>query len=329
MTVAGVMARPRAGNGAHPTPEVSVVVPTHGRPELVVEAVRSALAQSWRDLEVIVVVDGLDTGRTMAALAGIRDPRLRVIRPGRQLGNAGARNRGVDEARAPWIALLDDDDLWMPDKIERQLAAARFAGADLPVVSCRFEARSETDAFVWPRRMPVGGRATGLAVGDYVMCRRRPPTGDGVVQTSTVMAPAELFRRVPFDPDCRRFVDVDWLLRAARVEGVALVFAAPERTLAVWRIDDRPRVSLQEGWREDVAWMRARRHLVSPRAYAGFMLTLPSIRAAREGDRGALPRLLREALAVGRPGWAELVFHLGNFAFGPGLRHRLARLSRR
>lgn len=318
------------GPDASLDPTVSVIVPTFRRPRLVVEAVRSALAQGRRDIEVVVVIDGEDAEDTLGALAEVGDARLSVLCPGRRLGNAAARNLGLAAARAPWIALLDDDDLWMPDKIERQLAAAeaaRAVGIALPIVSCRFEARSETDAFVWPRRLPPGGRAEGRAVGDYVMCRRRPPTGDGVVQTSTVLAPAELFARCPFDAACRRFVDVDWLLRAARVEGVALLFASPEAPLAVWRIDDRPRVSLQDGWRDDVAWMRARRHLVSPRACAAFMLTLPSIRAARERDPWALPALLREAFAVGRPGWAELAFHLGNFAVGPRARRVLARLG--
>ena len=304
------------------------MVPTFRRPDLVPQAVASALAQTRRDIEVVVVVDGEGEDGTIEALAAIDDARLRVLRPGRRLGNAAARNLGIAAARGRWIALLDDDDLWMPDKIERQLAAAEAADVPLPVVSCRFVARSETDEFVWPRRLPEP-RTSGRAVGDYVLRRRRPATGDGVVQTSTVMAPAALFRACPFDPECRRFVDVDWLLRAAQVEGMALLFAAPDRPLAVWRIDDRPRISLQGGWREDVEWMRGRRHLVSPRAYAGFMLTLPSIRAAREGDRRALPGLIREALRVGRPGWAETAFHLGNFAFGPAMRRRLARLGRR
>ena len=310
-------------------PDVSVVIPTYQRPDLVVEAVRSALAQTHRDIEVIVVVDGGGDGGdddgTLDALGAVGDSRLSVICPGRRLGNAAARNLGVAAARAPWIALLDDDDSWMTDKLARQRAAAEASPARYPVVSCRFVARGNAHEFVWPRRLPRRGQP----VGDYLFRRHRPATGDGVVQTSTVLAPAALFRLCPFDDDCRRFVDVDWLLRAATVEGFALLFADADRPLSVWRIDDRPRISLQGDWREDVAWMRARRHLVSPRAYGGFMLTLPSIRAARARDRRALPGLVREAFRGGRPGWAEMAFHLGNFTLGPALRGRLARLTSR
>ncbi len=315
---------PPFGEAPSAGPLVSVVIPTFRRPRLVREAVRSALAQSLREIEVIVVVDGEDgTEETVRALASFEDARLSVLCPGHHLGNAAARNAGVEAAGAPWIALLDDDDVWMPDKLALQLAAAGAAASRYPVVSCRFVVRGDAFETVWPRRLPVRGQP----VGDYLLCRHRPATGDGVVQTSTVLAPAELFRLCPFDAACRRFVDVDWLLRAAAVDGFELVFADASRPLSVWRIDDRPRVSLQGDWREDVAWMRARRHLVSRRAYGGFMLTLPSIRAARARDRRAFPSLMREAFRGGRPGWAEMAFHVGNFAFPPRLRRRLAALS--
>ncbi len=297
------------------SPEVSVVIPTHQRPALVVEAVASALNQTFRDLEVVVVVDG-DDPATVAALSAIEDDRLRVILHAVALGNAAARNAGLDVTRGRWVALLDDDDLWQPEKIALQLAAGRAAlarGVAAPVVSCRFVARTGTADLIWPRRLPVPGQA----VSDYLFRRHRPTTGDGVVQTSTVLAPAALFRRVRFDPDCARFVDVDWLLRAAHEAAAQVVFAAPDRPLSFYRIEDRPRISNSGAWRDDVAWIRQRAHLVTGRATSSFLLTLASLRASREGDMSALPILLAQAVRAGRPGWAELVFHVANFAVPP------------
>lgn len=309
-------------------PRVSVVIPTFHRPAMVVEAARTALGQSLREIEVVVVVDGRDDA-TVAALEALGDRRLRILVPERNLGNAAARNRGVAAARAPWIALLDDDDLWMPQKLALQLAAGERAeaapDAGPPVVSCRFLARDDEAEFVWPRRRPPPGQP----VSDYLFRRRRPSTGDGVVQTSTILAPARLFRECLFDPDCRRFVDVDWLLRAAAHHRARLIFVECDDPLAIWRMEERRRISTQTGWRDDLAWIRARRRLVSRRAYGAFVLTLPSLRAAREGDPRAFPALIAEALARGRPGWAEFVFHLGNFALPPSARARLARLHGR
>ena len=206
-----------------------------------------------------------------------------------------------------------------------QLAAARASDHATPIVTCRFLARNDDAEFLWPRHLP----APGQDISEYLFCRRSPATGDGVVQTSTVLAPANIFTRVPFDPECLRFVDIDWLLRAMRMPDTGLVFAAPEAPLSIWRMENRPRISMQGGWRDDVFWIETRRHLVTPRAHAAFLLTLPSIRAVREGDRRAAWTLLRKAIRAGRPGWAEIAFHLAGFGMPDGLAHALARRNAR
>ena len=107
------------------SPHVSVVIPTFARPELVSRAVRSVLAQTVPDLEVVVVVDGPDNA-TRDALDAIADERVRVMMLASQGGAPNARNVGVGEARAPWTALLDDDDEWPA----RRLVYLHQAGGD-------------------------------------------------------------------------------------------------------------------------------------------------------------------------------------------------------
>ena len=70
-------------------------------------------------------MDEASTDDTPAVIASLGDPRIRVIRHSRAQGVSAARNRGVTEARADWIAFLDDDDLWAPTKLALQLRAAR------------------------------------------------------------------------------------------------------------------------------------------------------------------------------------------------------------
>src|SRR5216684_3398690 len=108
-------------------PLVSAVIPTRSRAALVVRAVRTALNQTYANLEVIVVIDGPDE-ETMLALSGIHQPRLRVIVLAQSSGGASARNAGVEAAHGEWIAFLDDDDEWLPGKIENQIAAALSCG---------------------------------------------------------------------------------------------------------------------------------------------------------------------------------------------------------
>ncbi len=114
---------------------VSVVIPTHDRAALVGRALRSVLAQTVGDLEVIVVDDGSTDG-TARVVADWPDPRVRLVRFDRCRGVAAARNEGIRQARADLVAFLDSDDEWLPEKLERQLA--RLEAATDPRVTTVF-----------------------------------------------------------------------------------------------------------------------------------------------------------------------------------------------
>jgi glycosyltransferase involved in cell wall biosynthesis len=99
---------------------VSAVIPSFNYGEYVVEAVKSALAQTYGNMEVIVVDDG-STDDTRARLGPYMD-RIRYVYQSNR-GLSAARNTGIRHARGEWVALLDSDDLWHPEKTEAQLAA--------------------------------------------------------------------------------------------------------------------------------------------------------------------------------------------------------------
>ncbi|HEX6536105.1 MAG TPA: glycosyltransferase family A protein [Gemmatimonadaceae bacterium] len=105
-------------------PEITVVIPTRDRSALLRRTVRCALRQRDVDLQV-VVVDDASRDDTAAAIAGLGDPRVTLVRNARPEGVSAARNRGIGLAAAEWIALLDDDDLWAPSKLASQLREAR------------------------------------------------------------------------------------------------------------------------------------------------------------------------------------------------------------
>lgn len=301
-------------------PLVSVIIPTFHRPQLVLRAVRSALHQTVGSLEIIVVVDGQDHA-TCTALSQIIDSRLRVIVPPRHLGNADARNAGISHSRGRWVALLDDDDFWLPHKVELQLRTVERSAYAHPIVSCRLRAQTGTEEFVWPKRHPRQNEP----LSEYLFCRTRPFNGEGMVQTSTIFTSSELLKRVPFCSGLKRFVDIDWLLRAVRLEGTGVEFVPTLEPLVVWHIeDDRTRISRTNDWRHSLGWIQQSRHLVTPRAYAAFLLTLVSASAADEQDRRAFAVLGREAYRHGSPSWAEIVTHVGNFVVPERTRRRLA-----
>jgi GT2 family glycosyltransferase len=118
-----------------PCPFVSVVVPTHNRPDMLCEALATVRVQTFTDYEIIVISNGESATARDASCAAARAFDARYVTLDR--GNTSiARNVGIQRARGPWIALLDDDDLWLPTKLQRQVAEAERTGADL--IACDY-----------------------------------------------------------------------------------------------------------------------------------------------------------------------------------------------
>jgi glycosyltransferase involved in cell wall biosynthesis len=112
------------------SPVVSVIIPTRSRWHLLSRhALPSALAQEGVDFEVVVVDDASDD-ETAARLDELRDDRVGVVRHPVRRRLPAARNSGVEVARGEWLAFLDDDDLWSPDKLRSQLDVAAATGAE-------------------------------------------------------------------------------------------------------------------------------------------------------------------------------------------------------
>lgn len=101
-------------------PQISVIIPTYNRREYVQLAIDSVLAQSYTDYEIIVIDDGSTDG-TSDALRARYGERVRLVTQTNQ-GESVARNRGVQIAHGQYIALLDSDDLWLPDKLAKEMA---------------------------------------------------------------------------------------------------------------------------------------------------------------------------------------------------------------
>ena len=242
-------------------PSVSVVIPTIGRPELVRRAVRSVLDQSVSETEVVVVIDGPDDS-TVEALGKIDDCRLRVCQLSENGGMGAAVNAGAARARARWVALLDDDDEWLPQKLEVQLAHARRSSHRHPIVACRFIARTEAGDLVWPRRDPEPQEP----LSEYLFCQRGPRGGEGAVLPSGILTTRALLHLVPWRVGLPRLNDFDWLLRAVRAQGAGLEFVGVEEPLVIYnRQEAGNRISTSADWRYCQSWIRENRELVTAR----------------------------------------------------------------
>ncbi len=286
-------------------PRVSVVIPTRNRAALAERAVRSVLAQSFEEFEIVVVIDGPDP-ETGGALHRLRDDRLHIVNLGENVGGSEARNIGVRFARGNWIALLDDDDEWFPEKLEKQWQLASSMMSRYALLACHFIERTKGADRVLPRRVP----APGEAISEYLFARRGWQSGEGFLQTSTWFASRALMIKVPFTRDLKRCQDLDWLLHAAAVPEIEIRVVAD--VLAVFHHDEgRSRVSRSADWRFLYGWALANRHYFTRRAFAFFLATfcVPSAAKQREGMASFL-FLLRSCIVHGDPSGRCLLLFL-------------------
>jgi glycosyltransferase involved in cell wall biosynthesis len=299
---------------------VTVVVPTFNRRDLVVQAVRSALGQTYRDLHCLVIDNGSTDG-TAAALDAIGDPRLKLLAHDRPLGGPGARNLGIAAAEgSEWVAFLDSDDVWAPTKIERQMAAiALYPAARWSATAC-VSVRQDMgvrDAVRLPTGPPLPGES-GLfsteAVRQLLLEDNRVPAGN-----STVLAAKALLDGVGgFDTGLETCDDWDLWLRLAALSPLAYV----DVPLAAYRIWDGQQSSNERAFLRDVVTVRSRHFPGAgpmPRNYAARWEAeaarrhvaagrkLPAARSyIRAAWVGAAPgQLAYAAAAVAMPGVTE------------------------
>src|SRR5690606_16089725 len=188
---------------------ISVVIPTHNRPAGTLEALGSVLAQTALPQEVVVVDDGSAPPLILPGeMAG--NPLVRRVRLESNRGAAAARNAGIAAAKGDWIAFLDSDDLWMPDKLERQTAFARERGGGPLACHATGFARSDN----------VRGAGNEVLVPANARDAADFASGCWFAPGSTSLVPKTAFARVgPFDEQLGRLEDFDWFLRLGLAGG--------------------------------------------------------------------------------------------------------------
>jgi glycosyltransferase involved in cell wall biosynthesis len=285
------------------TPMVTAVIPTRNRPVLVLRAVRSVLAQTYQNIEVIVVIDGPDQA-TVLALEAVQasEARLRILALPQSVGACDTRNAGINAAKGEWIALLDDDDEWLPEKLEKQIELGLSSSYRFPVVFSRFIWRSPDKECAWPLVDPF------LPIADYHMLRRGFSAGEGTLQTSTWVGRTELFRICQFSSGLPRHQDLDWLIRAFELPGVGLEFVS--EPLSIWYVDrNRAAIGNRDDWQSSLKWVNQVRQYFSAEAYASFVLIFVGASASNQGDWRAFLPLLTSAVRKGSPTLVHLLIY--------------------
>lgn len=210
-------------------PTVSVIVPCFNRAHMVAEAVASVRGQTMQDWELVLVDDGsADDLAAAVERCSEGDPRIRLIRHERNRGEPAARNTGIAAARGRFIAFLDSDDAWLPEKLERQTGAV-LAAPDPENVFC---VTRTLVILSGSRRIirPVHGPRPGRSFGEFLY------NDGGFVQSSSIFLATSLARRFPFRDDLRQMVDHLFFMEVGAAGAAYLL--VPE-VLTVWNNEDR------------------------------------------------------------------------------------------
>lgn len=295
-------------------PLVSAVIPTKNRPELLCRAVRSVLTQTYKNLEILVVVDGPDNA-SVEALQAMEQPQIRVIVLAENVGGSEARNTGVRYATGDLIAFLDDDDEWLPEKIKHQITTARCAPNT--IVTCQYLDRHATGDILRPQHF----YRPDEPISEYLFCESSPfhPTR-GFLATPTLLVPKSLLLQTPFTPGLERNQDSDWLLRVMD-RGDVSISTVPGPLAIVHNELTSGRVGSKYDWRYSLRWAVASRHLFTRRALAFFLATHCAFAASKQGEglSGSL-RLLHACWRYGRISPMVLWFFLRHAALAPMFR---------
>lgn len=179
---------------------VSCVIPTHGRPDFLREAIESLVSQSLAPHEVVVVSDdnNAESEKVVAEFGG-RDVPVRFVRNSDTPGASGSRNLGACESVGEWLAFLDDDDLWKPDVLHRSVEIAT---------------KTQTDCVVtWLEIFRDKQTAPGLRISPSTTARTAGARNPGVTGSNFIMRRTVFDGLGGFDPELRVLNDIDFFYR--------------------------------------------------------------------------------------------------------------------
>ena len=291
-------------------PLVSVIVPAYNASRFLPESLPSVLAQTWTDFELIVVNDG-STDDTVACVEAFTDPRIRLVTQANR-GLAGARNGGIRVARGTFIALLDADDLWHPEKLARHVAHLQAN----PAIGVSYSASAFMDDEGRDMHLMQSPKLRGVIPRDVFL---RNPVGNGSAPVIRRQALDDIAFAAPtgvegerwyFDERFRQSEDIECWLRIAL--STAWVFEGLGEPLTRYRVNAGGLSAALD--RQHATWEAAveKARAINPgfvatheHAARAYQLRYLARRALSMGEMQRGWRLLREALSQYPGMWRE------------------------
>jgi glycosyltransferase involved in cell wall biosynthesis len=241
--------------------QFSVVIPTKDREHTILRALTSLRKQTWSDWDAIVVDDHSSRDdETEQLVASLQDDRISFIRQTESAGAASARNLGVQHSSGRYIAFLDSDDYYLPEKLETMHSAIeKHPNASRCVFYSKYRAERVRSATIRPAR----GIQPDESIGDYLF------VNDGLMQTSGLVMSRSLALSVPFDEGLMKHQDYDLVIR---LQQAGAEFHFVPKVLTVWSLEtEGPSLGASGSAAYSIDWVNSNRCNLSAPARNNFL----------------------------------------------------------
>ncbi|WP_195695127.1 glycosyltransferase family 2 protein [Priestia megaterium] len=225
-------------------PLVSIVIPTYNRGDTLVKTINSVFSQSYTNYEVIIV-DDASTDKTEKIVREIKDPRLKYIKLNQNSKGTRPRNVGIQSSSGDYIALLDSDDEWLPEKLEKQIGCVINSKLPINNIMCFTGVIIKNENSEKSRRNSLIDKDKDIM--EYIFI-------DGnVVQTSTFLISSTLAKNTLFDPTIKKHQDWDFCLRLRENNAN---FLALTECLTIWHDEEnrKGRISNDSNYKNSTFW---------------------------------------------------------------------------
>lgn len=244
--------------------KISVIIPTYERSnkedsiKILKNSLESVYSQTYNNIEIIVVIDNKSEILTQfLQIEKESKQNLFFYEFGSKVGAATTRNFGISKSTGKWIALLDDDDVWKNDKLQKQKAQANRTPDNIILTSLFYKHRVIPNKLYTPN-IPISEYLMARVWGKHI----------GTVQTSTIFCKKDIFIEIPFSDKLQKHQDWDWIIRATQKYNITYM----KEPLSIYSTNVNNRMSSKRPWRISLKWLKSIEYLITDKAKSTFIL---------------------------------------------------------
>lgn len=267
---------------------ISIVIPTFNRPYYLKRAIESVLKQTYKNIEIIVVVDGVSEETKTLIEEDIKNKNsipIFLIQTNEKVGGSEARNIGIRSANGELVALLDDDDEWFEDKLFSQLNILKNnkMSPEIPFLCfTSLLSYKDKDQQKYTSLPNVNYEESGKnSIADYLF-ETKGLRNIGFIQTSTILVPKWLAIATPFTVGLPKHQDWDWLLKLDRDHDLKVIQVKKPEIIYHSDVPKNTRIGYINRWSFTEKWGAEHRKAFSVQGYDSFIINYVMLSIAED-----------------------------------------------